>query len=340
MSLRMSEPLYLLTAEGNYICTDCCVGRRFRVAKLHCQAGELAEARYGALFAVASDGRLSPASRQSMDPCHILTKIPDGDASSANKDNRYLNDDNSAQRLNVASIRAMKFRGECGSAIIGSLAVGSSTWGHKTEHSRSKWLRRKAKKYIPWVQILRPTSVVIAEAHFESKHVNQACRPDVIGQLLALSNARAGSRVSVMDHFHGVVAGAIAERIGPTGRVEALSYGPKCSIDGFNGKQHIPSMPYRNSMHALVIASNYEPMSILQTTFVSLLPGCPLVIYSSHIEPLARAFAWLKDSDHFVHLRLTEPWQREFQVLSGRTHPAMSMSVKAGYILSALKVLA
>ena len=88
-----------------------------------------------------------------------------------------------------------------------------------------------------------------------------------------------------------------------------------------------------------MIASGYEPISILQTTFVSLLPGCPLVIYSTHIEPLTRAFTWLKDSEHFAHLRLTETWQREFQVLWERTHPAMSMSVR-GYILSALKVLA
>ena len=138
---------------------------------------------------------------------------------SGSNDNRYLNDDNKAQIVNPMTLRAMKTRGDSGLAIIEALAFGSSTWGVKTKYSKTKWLKRKAKKYMPWVQVLEPTAFVLAEAYFTrmTKH-KEAVRPDVIAQLVARSNTRPGSRVVVMDTFHGVVLSAVAELVGPQGK--------------------------------------------------------------------------------------------------------------------------
>ncbi len=62
------------------------------------------------------------------------------------------------------------------------------------------------------------------------------------------------------------------------------------------------------------------------------------MIYSEHVEPLTRVFIWLRVSKAAVNLRLTEVWQREFQVFTSCSHPAMTTSGNAGYILSAMKI--
>jgi tRNA (adenine-N(1)-)-methyltransferase non-catalytic subunit len=336
----------------------------------------------------------------------ILAGISSSEGCVTRADNRDLNDSNNAQSLDEASIRARKLRGESGVEIIEALAAGSATWNSKTEFSKAKWLKRKAKKYIPWVQVLEPTAVAVTEAYFvRAAGHGQACRPDAIAQLLARSNIGVGSRVIVVDSFRGLVLGAVAERAGSTGNVLLLHEGPKASIDAikkFNfspdlrksmsiaptdvcftealkeeitaktlisqdegspqnhstivkataiqtgGTQVLqqPSMGphitcrawFNQKSHALVLAPGHEPISILKATLPALFDSCPLVIYSEHVEPLTRAFAWLKISGNAINLQLTETWLREFQILENRSHPAMTMCANAGFVLSAIKI--
>ena len=56
------------------------------------------------------------------------------------------------------------------------------------------------------------------------------------------------------------------------------------------------------------------------------------------MEPLIRAFDWLKTSGNAIHLQLTETWLREFQILENRSHPTMTMCANAGFVLSAIKI--
>ena len=214
------DSVVLLTAGGGYVFADCKTGIKLRISKANCKADSLISSQYGALFAVAAEGKLMPASRNILDPCALLAgNRRMSSMHSGSNDNRYLNDDNKAQIVNPMTLQAMKTRGDSGLAIIEALAFGSSTWGVKTKYSKTKWLKRKAKKYMPWVQVLEPTAFVLAEAYFTrmTKH-KEAVRPDVIAQLLARSNTRPGSRVVVMDTFHGVVLSAVAELVGPQGK--------------------------------------------------------------------------------------------------------------------------
>jgi tRNA (adenine-N(1)-)-methyltransferase non-catalytic subunit len=340
------------------------------------------------MFAMVADGTLLPVSRVSLQPWSSLAEdlINDEyshDNKSVKPDNRRLNDNNEAQNMDAVSIRAMKEGGKSGAAIIEALASGSSTWGMKTDYSKAKWLKRKTRKYMPWVQILEPTSLSVAEALFMSTMARkQACRPDVVSQLLARGNLRAGSHVIVMDSLRGTVLGPIAERTGPRGNILFLHEGSQASIDALVRStipryvrqsilsvtlechqqsltlqaQHtnakVPCCYHTASKHeltwrllqnlsfkshALVFASQREPVSMLKVTLPALLVGCPIVLYSEHIEPLTRAFAWLKASGFAACLELTEAWHREFQVVVGCSHPTMTMSADAGYVLSAVK---
>jgi len=387
--------MLLLTTGGNYIFLKCTTGIKFRLHKTCCHADALCSANYGALFAVIANGALLPVTRDSLQPWSLLSEDPtnDDDLRSfklVKADNRCLNDNNEAQDMDAISIKAMKAGGKSGVAIIEALASGSSTWGMKTLYSKAKWLKRKARKYMPWVQVLEPTCVSVAEALFMSTMAHkQACRPDVVSQLLARGNMQAGSHVIVMDSFYGTLLGSIAERTGPTGNILLLHEGSHASIDAivrsalpnyvrrsvisvsletFNPVTECHPQPpttqaqcadatfpcsYHTTSkhesiwcllqkisfksHALVLASKHEPVSILRATLPALLIGCPIVIYSEHIEPLSRAFAWLKTSGTAIRLELTETWCRELQVVVGCSHPSMTMSANAGYVLSAIK---
>lgn len=367
------DSVVLLTAGGGYVFADCKTGIKFRISKANCKADSLISSQYGALFAVAAEGKLMPASRDILDPCALLVENR-GNTSmhSGSNDNRYLNDDNKAQIVNPMTLRAMKTRGDSGLAIIEALAFGSSTWGVKTKYSKAKWLKRKAKKYMPWVQVLEPTACVLAEAYFTRmvKHKG-VVRPEVIAQLVARSNTRPGSRVVVMDTLHGVVLSAVAELVGPQGKtifspsdsqvpmkavskVDLHCMGrqqaslPKvsnlktCNIKAADVIQSCGIAPrlqhFHSKVDALVLASGHEPVSTLKTLLPLLRAGGSFVVYSEHIEPLTRVLIWLRVSEAAIDVRLTEVWQREFLVSTNCSHPAMTTSGNAGYILSAIKI--
>ncbi|KAJ1924291.1 tRNA (adenine(58)-N(1))-methyltransferase non-catalytic subunit trm6 [Tieghemiomyces parasiticus] len=88
----------------------------------------------------------------------------------------------------------------------------------------------------------------------------------------------------------------------------------------------------------LLIASQYEPVSILNELTPLLGGSRPVVIYSPDKESLVEAAAHMKSSPDFLMPQISESWMREYQVLPGRTHPTMNMSAGGGYLLTALRV--
>jgi tRNA (adenine-N(1)-)-methyltransferase non-catalytic subunit len=128
---------------------------------------------------------------------------------------------------------------------------------------------------------------------------------------------------------------------------------------------------------SLIIATKYDPTTMLFRLLPYLAPSCPFVIYHEFIEPLLQTFHALqnhnvseaersKDDEDIVankmyanvqgntkkandtpimarqniaiNLRLTDTWFREYQVLEGRTHPNMNISQSGGYILMGTKL--
>ena len=244
--------MLLLSSGGDYIILNLRAGLKFRLHKTSYQVDSLLSANSGAIFALVA-GTLRPISRDSLQPWSILTEARIEDQGSkaikvSKADNRCLNDNNQAQHIRPVTVRAMQSGGKSGAAIIEALTSGSSTWGMKTDYSKAKWLKRKARKHMPWVQVLDPAHVAVAEALFaRTIGGKQACRPDVVSQLLARGNIKAGSHVIVMDSFHGIVLGAIAERTGVTGNIIFLHEGPQAAIDSL-----VRSILPPHSRHALI----------------------------------------------------------------------------------------
>jgi tRNA (adenine-N(1)-)-methyltransferase non-catalytic subunit len=106
---------------------------------------------------------------------------------------------------------------------------------------------------------------------------------------------------------------------------------------------------------SLIIATKYNPTTVILRLLPYLAPSCPFVIFHEFKEPLLETFRTLQnggqvDNDNdssmpmmcrrniAINLRLTDTWFREYQVLEGRTHPNMTMSQNGGYLLTGTKL--
>lgn len=89
---------------------------------------------------------------------------------------------------------------------------------------------------------------------------------------------------------------------------------------------------------ALLIASDYDPMEILQNLIVYVAGSGSIVIQSPFSQPLTELQSKLRLDPSYLAPSITESWLRRYQVLPGRTHPTMNTSGSGGFLLHAIKV--
>jgi len=142
----------------------------------------------------------------------------------------------------------------------------------------------------------------------------------------------------------------------------------------YNRTRQIVDTARRGSFSGLVVASQMDPVSVLQHTIPLLAGGAPVVVYSATIEPLtiladlystSRRTAFIQSPPQELQGLSQEDiakWKgnedfplnptlllgvsvqtarvREWQVLPGRTHPLMTGRGGAeGYVLTAVRVV-
>ncbi|CAG8466526.1 4713_t:CDS:10 [Paraglomus occultum] len=96
---------------------------------------------------------------------------------------------------------------------------------------------------------------------------------------------------------------------------------------------------WQGEFDGLLVASQYQPKSILEALLPYVAGSRPIVIYSIHKEVLVDAFTYLRMSKQCINPEITESWLRNYQVLPGRTHPEMTISGGGGYILHAKRII-
>ncbi|KAG0048284.1 tRNA (adenine(58)-N(1))-methyltransferase non-catalytic subunit trm6 [Gryganskiella cystojenkinii] len=100
----------------------------------------------------------------------------------------------------------------------------------------------------------------------------------------------------------------------------------------------------RKILHAgdfdgLVIASQYQPESILEKLLPFIRGSRPVVVYHNAKEALLDTSTWMRKCPELLAPQLTESWLRKSQVLPGRTHPEMSTWGTGGVLLTATKII-
>lgn len=89
----------------------------------------------------------------------------------------------------------------------------------------------------------------------------------------------------------------------------------------------------------LVIASQYQPESILEKLLPYIRGSRPVVVYHTAKEALLETSTWMRKCPELLAPQLTESWLRKSQVLPGRTHPEMSTWGGGGCLLTATKII-
>ena len=94
----------------------------------------------------------------------------------------------------------------------------------------------------------------------------------------------------------------------------------------------------RGKSDSLIISTHFHPTAVLLQLWPTLAPAAPFVVFCEYVEPLVQCFRELQKRQIACKLQLGNTWTREFQVLPGRTHPAMNMTSCSGFILTGVKV--
>ena len=143
-----------------------------------------------------------------------------GDGSS----NAELFDDGKAQQLSDADIQRLKREGTHGADLVKAIAASSATFAGKTAFAQEKYLKKKAKKHMPFVSVLRPSPLTLCDLYMiKGPEKLLGLRRDTLALMLTLSNLQEGSRVLVLEQTLGLLAAAATQAVGAGGRVLALS---------------------------------------------------------------------------------------------------------------------
>lgn len=337
--------MLLETVSETYIFVEAKPGETFRWHKTKIKVDPLIGAQFGARFEIRN-GELVKMSRR-----EDLLEDAAGQA-----DNRDYHDNNTAQRVDHTAIAQMRKDGVSGEDIIESLVQGSRTWDQKTEFAKEKYLKRKQRKYLPWIRILVPRGATIARAYFHKGNAKKhlLLRPDAIAQMLTRGNIRSGIDVLCVDGSGGILTGTIIERnVRRVFSPYVETFPPSMdALQRFNFPKPTISTTLRqvrlgchdtttgdDEYRALVIASKHDPLTVLKAMLPLLRPSSPFVVYCDAIDPLLPSFKHLQTESDVVAVHLTEAWVRDFQVLPNRTHPTMTVSATGGFLLSGIKVL-
>ncbi|KAJ7193316.1 Gcd10p family-domain-containing protein, partial [Mycena pura] len=95
---------------------------------------------------------------------------------------------------------------------------------------------------------------------------------------------------------------------------------------------------FAGEFDALVVASDYEPFSILERLVPYVAGSGSIVVQSPYVQILSHLHGKLRVLPEYLGPSVTEVWLRRYQVLPGRTHPTMNTSGTGGFILHAIKV--
>ncbi|GBL78294.1 tRNA (adenine(58)-N(1))-methyltransferase non-catalytic subunit TRM6 [Araneus ventricosus] len=178
---------------------------------------------YGSFFEIKSDGSLVKLEKPEVVENLLLKVDDDGEA----KDNRSLTDTGESQKLTTSDIEGFKKQGLSGQEMVMKIVENSSSFQEKTAFAKEKYLRKKQKKYLNYVQLLKPNMRLLAEMYYMQGPL-KICnlRIDSLSQMLAFCNVMSGGKFMVMDTVNGLLTASVLERLGSEGCAVQLHLGP------------------------------------------------------------------------------------------------------------------
>ncbi|KAI0778806.1 Gcd10p-domain-containing protein [Trametes elegans] len=95
---------------------------------------------------------------------------------------------------------------------------------------------------------------------------------------------------------------------------------------------------FAGEFDGLIVASEYDPYSIIEKLYPYLGGSASIVVHSPHVQVVTNLQNQLRDLPGYLGPTVTESWLRQYQVLPGRTHPMMNTSGSGGFIFHVIKI--
>ncbi|RPD57093.1 Gcd10p-domain-containing protein [Lentinus tigrinus ALCF2SS1-6] len=95
---------------------------------------------------------------------------------------------------------------------------------------------------------------------------------------------------------------------------------------------------FAGEFDGLLVASQYDPFSIIDKLYPYLGGSASIVVHSPHVQVVTNLQTQLRDRLGYLGPTVTEGFLRRYQVLPGRTHPMMNASGSGGFILHVIKI--
>lgn len=193
-----------------------------------------------------------------------LEPFGDINFSDETKDNRFINDDGTSQRLERNDIEALKRDGVGGDEIIKSLIENSTSFKDKNPFSQEKYLKKKRSKYSNLIRVQKPTVSLLADYYYSAGPMKISnLRIDTLSQMLTMCNVRSSGNYIVVDTNLGLLTAAVIDRLVGNGSLLAQGYEPGHCIQVYLDDGPITS--WRHCVEAL----NLSP-ELLQSCLLSL----------------------------------------------------------------------
>lgn len=110
-------------------------------------------------------------------------------------------------------------------------------------------------------------------------------------------------------------------------------------LKAYNIVEESRKILFEGDFDGLIIASQYQPESILEKLVQYVRGSRPVVVYHTYKEALLETSTWMRKCPDLLAPQITESWLRKSQVLPGRTHPEMSTWGTGGSLLTATRVI-
>lgn len=212
--VKENDWVVLEASDGKRVLGNVTSSSSARIGKRKRKIGALLGARWGDNFAVRAGDYLEPVGESEEGDAVVEVDM------STKRNNQYLEDTNANQRLEQKAILELKEKGVEGEDLVQAVVNNSATFKTKTPFSQEKYLKRKRAKFDLKVRVLKPTALTLCETYFQrSPEKTMNLRPDALGIILGYSGVQSGARVLVYENCNGLITGAVAERLGGTGKV-------------------------------------------------------------------------------------------------------------------------
>ncbi|CAB4067188.1 TRM6 [Lepeophtheirus salmonis] len=136
------------------------------------------------------------------------------------EDNRNISD-GSVQKLSRNDVEKLRESGSSGTEIVEKLMENSDSFNSKTRYSQAKFLKKKAKKYYPYLSIGRPSIRVLMDIFYKQDPIKlMNLRIDSLSLILSRADIRPNGRYIIYESgCRGIIVAAALERIGSSGNI-------------------------------------------------------------------------------------------------------------------------